>query len=188
MRRRVGLGWLAGLAGLGWAAVFCILYSVSCMQYTVFSMLYSVFSMQYTVFPLHCTALHYSTVHYTTLDYTTLHYTFLFSLTLLLSSLLSLECFPLSLLSAKMQKRVGLAWLAGLAGLGWAAVLCILHLVFSIQYSVCLYAVYSIFWDHLGSCQKVSRIIRDHLESSEIILSGIIWDLALDHLGSSGII
>ena len=38
--------------------------------------------------------------------YTALHYTFLFSLTLLLSSMLSLECFPLSLLSAKMQKGV----------------------------------------------------------------------------------
>ena len=79
MQKRVGLGWLAGLAGLGWAAVFCILYSVSCMQYTVFSILYAVFCIQYAVYSisttLHCTALHYSTAHYTTLHYTTLDYT-----------------------------------------------------------------------------------------------------------------
>jgi hypothetical protein len=45
----------------------------------------------------------------TTLDYTTLH---LFSPTLWLSSLLSLECFPLSLLSAKCKSESG--WVSAL--------------------------------------------------------------------------
>ena len=44
------------------------------------------------------------------------------------------------------------------------------------------------FVDFWSKCQKVCGIIGDHLGSSDIILSGIIWDLALDHLESSGII
>ena len=84
-----GLAGWACWAGLGWAAVFCILYSVFCILYSVFCILYAVHSIQYSVCCIlysacsiqyfHYTALHYSTVHYTTLYYTTLYYTTPFS-------------------------------------------------------------------------------------------------------------
>ena len=116
-----GLAGWACWAGLGCCilySVFCILYLVCSTQYSVCCILYSACSIQYFHYTaLHYTTVQYTTLHWTTLHYTTLHYTFLFSLTLLLSSMLSLECFPLYVLPAKMQKRGGLGWLAGLAGL-----------------------------------------------------------------------